>query len=124
MLKLLTLLDQFFCGVRLRYIRWSCLLARHSLPVDTFKELVLHNVANLKPHLWVRNKNLTDQVSSQRIQVLREDHASRVDYLDDLLGMHGHECASWVPALELSLSGSYLHGFRSEGSKPSEDLTH
>ena len=42
------------------------LLSTNFLPINTFEELVLHNISNLQAHVWICNKDLSYNVPSDR----------------------------------------------------------
>ena len=59
------------------------------MPINTLKELMPHDVFDIKTHLWIRHQNPLHQISRHRVQVLGENEAAGVCHLDDLLGWHG-----------------------------------
>ena len=52
------------------YVRRIFELSGDSVPIDSLKEFVLHDVTYFKANARVGNENLADQVSRHRVQVL------------------------------------------------------
>ena len=100
-----------------RYVGWRTQLLRDTLPVDTFEELVLHDVFDLEAHVWIGNENLSDNVSRHRRQVLRQNDAARVHHLYDHLRRHR-------AYTQTVLSDSNLHGLRSERREPTNHFAY
>ena len=106
-----------------RVVRWIRLLSAYLLPIDSFEKLVLHDISDLKPDIWISHKNLSHYISGHRGEVLGQDNAPRVDHLDYLLSRHRWNTSTRAARkIIILLSDSNFHGFRSKWSETTQQL--
>ena len=99
----------------LRDIGWIALLSANFLPVNSLKELVLHNVANLKSDIGVGDQYFPHDVPRHWIQVLWKNNTPWINHFNYLLRVKRWHATS-VHEAEI-LSDSNFHGFGPEWRK-------